>query len=93
MGEKKLESTTGVRRRCFTDEFNDEAVQMPLDIHSTDSIASRQGLSGTNVLYGRLGGRISKAGPVAGTLEARLREVERERDVFKRALGILSRSG
>jgi transposase-like protein len=37
MGTKKLELTTGVRRRRYTDEFKDEAVQMLLDGHSANS--------------------------------------------------------
>ncbi len=100
MGTKKSESSTDVRRRRFTDEFKDEAVQMLLDGHSADSIANRLGLSGANLLYRWKRERIGKAGPVAGTLETRVREleqelarVERERDVLKKALGILSRSG
>lgn len=100
MGAKKVEGTADVRRRRYTDEFKDEAVQMMLDGHSAESVASRLGLSGANLLYRWKRERIGKAGPVAGTLEARVREleqelarVERERDILKKAMGILSRSG
>ena len=37
-------------RRQYSDEFKAEAVQMLLDGHSADSVASRLGLSGTSIL-------------------------------------------
>ena len=38
-------------RRVYTDELKSEAVQMLLDGHSAESVASNLGLSGTNLLY------------------------------------------
>jgi transposase len=100
MGTKKIDTASPIRRRRYTDEFKDEAVQMLLDGHSAESVAARLGLSSVSLLYGWKRDRIGRAGPVAGTLEVRVRElehelarVERERDVLKKALGILSRSG
>ena len=39
------------KRRVYTDEFKQEAVQMLLDGHSASSIVQRLGISGTNLLY------------------------------------------
>ena len=85
-------------RRAFTDEFKREAVQMLLDGHTASSVASRLGLSGTNVLYRWKREQLERSGPVATSLEARVREleselhrVERERDILKKALAIFGR--
>lgn len=87
-----------VSRREFTDEFKREAVQMLLDGHTAASIAQRLGLSGTNLLYRWRREQLERSGPVATSLEARVREleselhrVERERDVLKKALIIFGR--
>lgn len=87
-----------VTRRAFTDEFKREAVQMLLDGHTASSVASRLGLSGTNVLYRWKREQLERSGPVATSLEARVREleselhrVERERDILKKALAIFGR--
>ena len=86
-------------RRSFSEEFKQEAVQMLLDGHSAPSVAERLGLSGPNVLYRWKRETIQQAGPAARTLGDRvsqlqdeLRRVERERDILKKALAILSRS-
>ena len=86
-------------RRSFSEEFKQEAVQMLLDGHSAPSVAERLGLSGPNVLYRWKRETIQQAGPAARTLGERvsqlqdeLRRVERERDILKKALAILSRS-
>jgi len=86
------------RRREFTEEFRREAVQMLLDGHSAASIAQRLGLSGTNLLYRWKRDQLERTGPVATSLEARVRElemelhrVERERDILKKALAIFGR--
>ena len=93
-------SPAGTRgaRRAFTDEFKREAVQMLLDGHTASSVASRLGLSGTNVLYRWKREQLQSSGPVATSLEARVREleielhrVERERDILKKALAIFGR--
>lgn len=87
----------GKGRRQYSDEFKAEAVQMLLDGHSASSVASRLGLSGTNVLYRWKGKLLSASGPAATALEARvqelereLRRVEQERDILKKALAIFS---
>src|SRR6188474_591890 len=76
-------------RREFTDEFKREAVQMLLDGHGAASVAERLGLSGTNLLYRWKREHLERSGPVATSLEARVREleselhrVERERDIL-----------
>lgn len=94
--------TKGMRaapgRRRFTEEFKREAVQMLLDGHSAGSVATRLGLSGPNLLYRWKQLAVDRAGPAARTLgdrvaqlEDELRRVERERDILKKALAILSR--
>jgi len=86
-------------RRVFTSEFKEEAVQMLLDGHTAKSIVDRLGLSGTNILYRWKSQQMQQSGPVASSLEARVREleielrrVERERDVLKKALAIFGRN-
>ena len=87
-------------RRSFSEEFKQEAVQMLLDGHSAPSVAERLGLPGPNVLYRWKRETLHQAGPAARTLGERvaqlqdeLRRVERERDILKKALAILSRQG
>jgi transposase len=87
-------------RRSYSEEFRQEAVQMLLDGHSASSVASRLGLSAPNVLYRWKKDLLRRAGPAARTLgdrvhqlEEELRRVERERDILKKALSILSRGG
>ena len=96
MGRKQAVAAAG--RREYTDEFKREAVQMLLDGHRAKSIADRLGLSGTNVLYRWKQQQLERSGPVASSLEARVREleselhrVERERDILKKALAIFGR--
>ena len=88
----------GESRRQYNDELKAEAVQMLLDGHSAASVASRLGLSGTNILYRWKAKILSDSGPAATALEARvqelekeLRRVEQERDILKKALAIFSR--
>jgi transposase len=97
MSRKPVE-TTPARRREFTDEFKQEAVQMLLDGHAAGSVAQRLGLSGTNLLYRWRRQQLERSGPVATSLEARVRELEgelqrvqRERDILKKALAIFGR--
>jgi transposase len=87
------------RRRSYSEEFKQEAVQMLLDGHSAPSVADRLGLSGPNVLYRWKREAIGRGGPAArslddrvGQLQEELRRVERERDILKKALAILSRN-
>ncbi len=88
---RKKQSSGKSSRRVFTKEFKEEAVQMLLDGHSASSIVARLGLSGTNILYRWKSQQLQASGPVANSLEARVREleielrrVERERDVLKK---------
>jgi transposase len=98
MGTKPLKATTKARRQ-FTDQFKADAVQMLLDGYTATSVVDRLGLSGTNVLYRWKREQLRQSGPVASSLDSRvkeleieLRRVERERDILKKALSIFSRS-
>jgi transposase len=93
-----LERSSRAPRREFTEEFRREAVQMMLDGHTAASVAERLGLSSTNLLYRWKREHLERSGPVATSLEARLRDlevqlhrVERERDILKKALAIFGR--
>jgi transposase len=84
-------------RRSYSDELKAEAVQMVLDGHSAQSVATNLGLSGANLLYRWKAELLEKGGPAATTLDSRvrqleeeLRRVERERDILKKALAIFS---
>ena len=95
---RKQVQTAARRRREFTEEFKQEAVQMLLDGHTAPSVAERLGLAGTNLLYRWKREQLERTGPVATSLEARVREleselhrVERERDILKKALAIFGR--
>ena len=95
---RKPGSPIRAARREFTDEFRREAVQMMLDGHTAASVAERLGLLGTNLLYRWRREQLERTGPVATSLEARVRElesqlhrVERERDILKKALAIFGR--
>jgi transposase len=86
------------KRRRFTDEFRREAVQMMLDGHTAASVAQRLGLSNTTLLYRWKQQQLHLSGPVATSLEERVRELEaellrvqRERDILKKALAIFGR--
>jgi transposase len=93
-------SAKAPERRRYSDEFKEEAVQMLLDGHSAASIVERLGLSGSPMLYrwkkevlGRGGATAQSLEVKDRELEAELRRVERERDILKKALAILSQSG
>src|ERR1700716_1463963 len=95
---RKPEPPVRAPRRAFSAEFRREAVQMMLDGHSAASVAERLGLAGTNLLYRWKRDELERTGPVATSLEARVRElemelhrVERERDILKKALIIFGR--
>lgn len=94
---RKAPRTRAVRRE-FNEEFKREAVQMLLDGHTASSVAERLGLAGTNLLYRWKREQLERSGPVASSLETRVREleselhrVERERDILKKALAIFGR--
>ena len=61
----------GKGRRQYGDEVKAEAVQMLLDGHSAESVASRLGLSGTSVLYRWKLNAVSAGGPAGTALETR----------------------
>lgn len=94
----KQKSSQRLTKRRFTDEFRRDAVQMLLDGHSASSVAERLGLANMNCLYRWKSEQLNQSGPVANSLEARVRElenelrrVERERDILKKALTIFGR--
>jgi transposase len=91
-------SLTTTRRR-YPEEFRREAVQMMLDGHSAASVAERMGVSSTTLLYRWKQQLLDRGGPVAASLDERVREleaellrVERERDILKKALAIFGRN-
>lgn len=99
MARKKSVSKSNDTRRRYTDEFKEEAVQMLLDGHTAPSVMKRLGLPNVNMLYRWKKEQLIQSGPVASSLEARVRElenelrrVERERDVLKKALAIFGRN-
>ncbi len=61
MGNRK----NGKSRRQYPDELKAEAVQILVDGHSAESVASRLGLSGTNVLYRWKAKLLAASGPAA----------------------------
>jgi len=96
---RKPTTAASSARRVFTKDFKQEAVQMLLDGHSPSSVADRLGLANTNLLYRWKSEQVRHSGPVASSLEARvrdleneLRRVERERDILKKALAIFGRA-
>jgi len=81
------------KRREYSADLKEEAVQMLLDGHSAESVVCNLGLSGTSLVYRWKAKYLEARGPAAGKLEARvcqleeeLRRVERERDILKRVL-------
>jgi transposase len=86
-------------RRQFTEEFRRDAVQMLLDGHTAASVAERLGLSTPTLLYRWKAQQVHRSGPVASSLEDRVRDLEaevlrltRERDELKKALAIFGRN-
>ena len=86
------------KRRQFTDEFRRDAVQMMLDGHTAASVAQRLGISCPTLLYRWKQQQLRHSGPVAASLDERVRELEaellrvqRERDILKKALAIFGR--
>ena len=72
---------------------------MLLDGHTAASIVERLGLSGENLLYRWKRDQLKANGPVASSLDVKVKElqaelkrVERERDILKKALSIFSRN-
>ena len=99
MARKKKISVKKPSRRQYTDEFKEEAVQLLLDGYTAPQVVDRLGISNVNVLYRWKQEQLEKSGPVASSLEAKvkdleadLRRVERERDILKKALAIFGRN-
>ena len=99
MTRKKKILSVKRSRREYTDDFKEEALQMLLDGHTAPSVVERLGISNVNVLYRWKKEQLARSGPVASSLEAKvraleseLRRVERERDVLKKALAIFGRN-
>ena len=99
MARKKTVTKAADTRRRYNDEFKEDAVRMLLDGHTAPSVMDRLGLPNVNMLYRWKKEQLTQSGPVASSLEARVREletelrrVERERDVLKKALAIFGRS-
>jgi transposase len=83
-------------RRRFTEEFRREAVQMMLDGHTAASVAERLGISTPTLLYRWKQQVLQRGGPVAASLDDRVRELEaellrvqRERDILPLNASIL----
>jgi transposase len=94
---KKNGKPTKRTRRSFDRDFKLQAVQMMLDGYSASSVADNLGLGNTNLLYRWKAELVAEGGVVAETLDQevhelreKLRRTERERDILKKALGILS---
>jgi transposase len=90
---------SGSKRRRFTEEFRREAVRMMMDGHSAASVAQRLGISSPTLLYRWKQQQLHQSGPVASSLDERVRELEaellrvqRERDILKKALAIFGRN-
>ena len=99
MARKKTPVSQKRQRRDYADEFKEEAVQMLLDGHTAASVIDRLGISNANVLYRWKKEHLARSGPVASSLEARvkelegeLRRVEREREVLNKALAVFGRN-
>lgn len=94
---KKQSKTVSSPRRRFTQEFKQQAVQMLLDGYSASSVSENLGIGNTNLVYRWKAEQVAEGGPVAESLDSEVRELretlrrtERERDILKKALGILS---
>ncbi len=93
----KRKRSGSVSRRVYDDELKAEAVQMLVDGHTANSIASNLGISSPGLIYRWKAKVVPQLGPVAETLDSRvqeleeeLRRTERERDILKKALAIFS---
>ena len=87
-------------RRTFTREFKQQAVQMLIDGYSASSVSENLGIGNTNLVYRWKRELVAEGGPVAETLDSEVKELreelrrtQRERDILKKALGILSQQG
>ena len=99
MSRKKKSSVRKTARRQYTDEFKEEAVQLFLDGYTARQVVDRLGISNVNVLYRWKQEQLEQSGPMASSLEAKVKDleadlqrVERERDILKKALAIFGRN-
>lgn len=95
---KKQRKTVKRARRSFTREFKQQAVQMLVDGYSAGSVSENLGIGNTNLVYRWKSELVAEGGPVAESLDHEVKELreelqrtQRERDILKKALGILSR--
>ena len=87
------------QRRKYSDQYKRDAVAMLLDGHSAQTVCDRLGIPNTNMLYrwrAKLYDPDTEAESSDETLElaalrAKLREVELERDIRKKALIVFGR--
>ena len=98
MMAKKQRKTVKRIRRTFTRDFKQQAVQMLLDGYSASSVSENLGIGNTNLVYRWKKELVAEGGPVAETLDSEVKELreelrrtQRERDILKKALAILSR--
>lgn len=96
MAKSKYKSAKQARR-TFTREFKQQAVQMMVDGYSARSVSDNLGIGNTNLLYRWKTELVAEGGPVTETLDKevselreQLRRTQRERDILKKALAILS---
>lgn len=94
---KKQRKPVRQDRRTFTQEFKQQAVQMLLDGYSASSVSENLGIGNTNLVYRWKAEQVAAGGSVTESLDSEVRELrealrrtERERDILKKALGILS---
>jgi transposase len=76
MSRKKKLSVRNPSRRQYTDEFKEEAVQMLLDGYTAPQVVNRLGISNVNVLYRWKQEQLDQSGPVASSLEAKVKDLE-----------------
>ncbi len=87
------EQTSNPQRRKYDDEFRRQALQMIDNGQSVRSVAQALGV-GENLLHKWKQARHSNRSELEmenAELRARLRQVEQERDILKKALSIFSR--
>ena len=66
---------------------------MLLNSHSAASVVERLGISNTKVLYRWRKEQLARSGPVASSLEARVKELEHERRRVEREREVLKNVG
>jgi transposase len=97
MAEKGRTTDRIAKRRRYSQEMKEEAVQLLLEGRPAREVAANLGLPCGGTLYRWKAQVLRQGGRTAVGLEARnreleekLRQVERERDILKKALAIFS---